>query len=249
MNSGIIGLIPARSGSLRVPNKNILLVNNHPIIAYSIQTAINSSMFEKIIVASDSIEICKIADYYGVSETIQRDSSDSTSTSLDISWLTNLYDKGKINSEYFAILRPTSPLRSIRLIQKCVDSFLSSGFDSLRTVKNVSEHPGKMWRLGNFNQIYPYEVQSKYGPATHAMQYQSLEELYVQTSVLEIAKTSVIPQTGTREGNSILGFITEGIDSHSIDTTEDFDYLRHICSKQSDLLTKIDKSPYSNHKP
>ena len=245
MENEIIGIIPARNNSSRVPNKNIEILNGHPMIAYSIIAALNSQKFNKVIVASDSDKICSIAKYYGSTDIIKRQSEDATSTSPDISWLKNLFNLGKIDSQYFAILRPTSPLRTENLIRNCVDSFLTSNFDSLRTIKKVGDHPGKMWRLGSQNQIIPYLPQQLNTPATHALQYQSLEELYVQTSVFEIAKTSVIPNTNSREGSSILGFITSGVDSHSVDSLEDMEYLKYICKEKPNLLPLIQVKPYS----
>jgi N-acylneuraminate cytidylyltransferase len=239
----IIAVIPARKGSLRVPNKNIRNLDGHPLISYSIQSAINSKIFKSIIVASDSDLICEIGNYYGATKSIKRDAADASSTSLDIEWLKNLDYAGELNSEFFAILRPTSPLRSENLIKRCIDAFIISQADSLRTISKVTEHPGKMWRLGNGGIIHPFLKQEKFSHATHAMQYQSLEELFVQTSVLEIAKTSNIKSTASREGNTVMGFVTEGIESHSIDSEEDFEYLKYLVSINPKLLPVIDKPP------
>jgi len=243
MTNIISALIPAREGSLRVPNKNIRDLNGHPTIAYTIQSAIDSKIFDSVIVASNSELVCKIAHHYGATHVIKRSEEDSTSTSLDIEWLKNLYAAGKLSTELFSILRPTSPLRSVRLIKECVDAFLNSSADSLRTISKVSEHPGKMWRITSGNILSPYLPQPKNSPATHAMQYQSLEELYVQTSVFEIAKTSVINDTNSREGNTVLGYITYGMDSHSIDSEEDFDYLKFLVNNNLALLPIIKKTP------
>lgn len=239
----IIAVIPARKGSLRVPNKNIRNLDGHPLISYSIQSAINSRIFQSIIVASDSDLICDIGNYYGATKSIKRSESDASSTSLDIEWLKNLDNAGDLSSEFFAILRPTSPLRSENLIKRCVDAFIVSQADSLRTISKVTEHPGKMWRLGEGELMYPYLKQEEFLHATHAMQYQSLEELFVQTSVLEIAKTSNIKSTESREGNIVMGYVTEGIESHSIDSEEDFDYLKYLVSNNPKLLPVIDKPP------
>jgi CMP-N-acetylneuraminic acid synthetase len=243
MSNSISALIPAREGSLRVPNKNIRELNGHPTIAYTIQSAIDSKIFDSIIVASNSELVCKIAYHYGATQVIKRTEEDSTSTSLDIEWLKNLYSAGKLTTDLFSILRPTSPLRSVHLINECVDTFLNSNADSLRTITRVSEHPGKMWRTTSEGIISPYLIQPECSPATHAMQYQSLEELYVQTSVFEIAKTSVIKDTNSREGNTVLGYVTYGIDSHSIDSEEDFDYLKFLVNNNLALLPIIKKTP------
>ena len=244
MKSKITALIPAREGSIRVPNKNIRILNGHPTISYSIQCAIDSELFDSIIVASNSNEICAIAKYYGAIQAIKRNDSDSLSTSTDIEWLRNLYTSGYLTTDFFAILRPTSPLRSVRLMQDCVNNFLNSTADSMRTISKVKEHPGKMWHFEEKNVIRPYLPQVQGLPATHAMQYQSLEELYVQTSVFEVAKTSVIKEFDSREGKTILGYITNGIDSHAIDSEEDFDYLTYLVTNNPRLLPVIKRLPW-----
>lgn len=248
MRSKISCVIPARNGSLRVPNKNIRILNGHPIIAYSIQTALDLNRFDSIIVASNCEYICEIAEYYGASNIVKRPEEDSTSTSLDIEWLTNLYFDGHLGTDYFSIFRPTSPLRTLKLVNSCIDKFFQSDADSLRTISKVKEHPGKMWEIHLGGTITPYLYQSTETPATHAMQYQSLPELYVQTSVFEIAKTSVIYETNSREGNTIIGVVTEGIDSHSIDSEADFAYLEYLVENEPTLLPVISKKPFRDVK-
>jgi CMP-N-acetylneuraminic acid synthetase len=244
MRFDVVGIIPARQNSLRVPNKSLLVCNNHPIIAYSIIEAIESKLFKSVIVASDSEKICEVAEYYGADEVVKRSEKDATSTSQDIEWLTNLFDLGVINSDHFSILRPTSPLRSKKLMEECLNTFRESGADSLRTIAKVKEHPGKMWYLKEESKIIPYLKQNKNEIATHAQQYQSLSEVYIQTSVMEIAKTSVINETGTREGNHVIGYLTQGLQTHAIDTIDDYLFLEYLISKNINVLPKITKEPY-----
>lgn len=239
MSKSITGIIPARKGSQRIPNKNSLVINGHPLFAYSIASAKQSNVFEKILVASDDELICRAAPGYGADLVVKRDSTDSTSTSLDIDWLTNLEQSGAIKTEYFAILRPTSPQRSSNLIQNCTWAFLKSDADSLRTISKVTEHPGKMWRMQGNSLITPYLTQKANQHATHAMQYQSLETIYVQNSVYEIAKTENIHSTFSREGKNVLGFVTDGMDSFALDTVEDLQYLLCKLEQNLDLLPTI----------
>lgn len=214
------------------------------MFAHSIESARRSGIFTKIVVASDDEDILNMAHYYGADEVFQRDSSDSGSRNLDIDWLMNLWEKNMIETEYFSILRPTSPQRSPELIVGCFEKLLSSCCDSIRTVSLVSEHPGKMWRMDADNIIVPYLTQEINSHATHAMQYQSLETLYIQTSVLEIAKTRVIPETKSREGNSVLGFITHGFDTLAIDTQVDMDFLQYLLDAGKLVLPSINRLPY-----
>jgi CMP-N-acetylneuraminic acid synthetase len=155
---------------------------------------------------------------------------------------------GHLNTDYFSIFRPTSPLRTLKLVNSCIDLFLKSNADSLRTISKVKEHPGKMWEIHDGGTITPYLNQTNKVPATHAMQYQSLPELFVQTSVFEIAKTSVINETNSREGKAIIGVVTEGIDSHSIDSEADFEYLKYLVEVNPNFLPIISKKPFSDNK-
>lgn len=245
MKKKLIGLIPARSGSLRVRNKNKLALSNHPMIAYSIKSAYQSELFSKVVIASDDEEILEIGKYYGVDEIFKRDASDSQSDSLDIEWLTNLFNTGIIDSEIFAILRPTSPQRSAQLIRSCYKAFIESNCDSLRTVCLVKDHPGKMWRLSNNGIATPYLSQNFQQPATHALQYQSLEKIYIQTSVLEMAWTRVITETKSREGKSVFGYVTTGLDALAIDTQEDLLFIEMLVNQKKLELPLIDGKPWA----
>ena len=62
-----VALIPARSGSKRVVNKNISPLDGHPLIAYTITSALESNIFDNVIVSTDSDEIKKVSEYYGAS--------------------------------------------------------------------------------------------------------------------------------------------------------------------------------------
>ena len=111
-----IALIPARSGSKRLPHKNIKLLNGHPLIAYSIVTAIESKIFDKVIVCTDSKEYADIACKYGAHVPYLRNPDNAASTSPDIEWVSeafNYCENHYSSVEYFSILRPTNPCRSV----------------------------------------------------------------------------------------------------------------------------------------
>ena len=82
-----IALIPARSGSKRVPNKNVKLINNHPLLAYSIEAAISSKVFDMVVCATDDEEYAEIAKYYGADVPFLRSKEISGDSSPDIEWV------------------------------------------------------------------------------------------------------------------------------------------------------------------
>ena len=92
MKKKLIALIPARSGSERVKNKNILKLGKHPLIAYSILSALKSKIFEKVVVSTDSIRYARVAKKYGAEVPFLRPKKISSSSSSDYDWVSFTID-------------------------------------------------------------------------------------------------------------------------------------------------------------
>ena len=111
----MLAVIPARGGSKGVPHKNIRDLDGKPLIAYTIEAAIKSKVFDKIVVSTDSSEIAEIAQRYGAEVPFIRpkDLSGDFSSSDDVVLhaIDYLKRKGK-EFEYVCKLQPTSPLRN-----------------------------------------------------------------------------------------------------------------------------------------
>ena len=93
MTSGelsIYGLIPARCGSKRVPDKNIRKLNHHPLMAYAIRSAIDSGIFDSVIVSTDSEAYADIARHYGAEVPFLRPTELAGDKSPDIQWIEHL---------------------------------------------------------------------------------------------------------------------------------------------------------------
>ena len=128
MTSRIVGLIPARAGSQRVPNKNVLQLQGHPLLAYTISAALDSGVFEKVIVSTDSDVYAQIALHYGAEVPFLRPNSLAQDSSADIGWVAHsLENLALIGFEFeiFSILRPTSPFRNASTIRRAYEEFSS----------------------------------------------------------------------------------------------------------------------------
>ena len=144
----IIALIPARSGSERIPEKNIKRLGPHPLIAYTISAAKESELFDDIVVSTDSKTYAKIAEYYGASSPFLRPSEISGSKSPDKEWVSYTLDKlekdMKCKYEYFSILRPTSPFRTAETIKRAWNQFSKDkNSESIWAIELIKQHPGK----------------------------------------------------------------------------------------------------------
>lgn len=243
-----IALIPARSGSKRVPGKNIRRLGRHPLIAYSISAAVESGLFDTVLVSTDSEEYADIARYYGAETPFMRPSGIAGSKSPDIEWveftLSNLASQGR-EFKFFSVLRPTSPFRTAEAICRAWHQFIEfESADSLRAVELCKEHPGKMWVLRG-EIMYPLmPLTPADQPPWHSSQYASLPEVYIQNASLEIAKSSVVKQTGTISGQVVIPFLTEGFEGFDINNEEDWILAEHYIDKGVAVLPEISCSPY-----
>ena len=195
-----IALIGARSGSERVPGKNIRPLAGHPLLAYAICPARQAAVFDRVVVSTDSEAIAEVARWYGAEVPFLRPREYATATSPDIEWIADLLGRLPESYDLFAIVRATNPFRGPDAIRRGLEQLLATTeADSIRAVQLVKQHPGKMWTLDDAGRVmHPLLDQSQLAVAWHAGQYPALPRVYVQNSALEIAWTRVV----SRDGNA-----------------------------------------------
>ena len=243
-----VALIPARSGSKRVTDKNIRLLAGHPLIAYSISAAIQSEVFTAVIVSTDSERYAEVARYYGVEVPFMRPLEFSGDTSPDIEWveytLKRLAAEGR-RYDCFSILRPTSPFRLPETIRRAWSEFCAeTGVDSLRAVEKCSQHPGKMWVIRGRRMLPLLPL----GPAQqpwHSSQYPSLPEIYVQNASLEIAWSRVVFEERTIAGTVVMPFLTRDAEGFDVNNSYDWELAEHMVANTSARLCTIPTPPFN----
>lgn len=243
----IVGFIPARSGSKRVPDKNILPLASHPLLAYSIAAALESEIFSAVIVATDSEKYADIAGHYGAEVPFLRPEAISGDLSPDREWveycLTRLRDEGR-SFDCFSILRPTSPFRLPETIRRAWSEFLAEdGVDSLRAVERCRQHPCKMWvvRGGRMTPLIPIGPEDQ---PWHSSQYQSLPEVFVQNASLEIAWSRVMFQWRTIAGRVLMPFFTQGHEGFDVNHPDDWERAETLVRRGDAVLPAVSQAPY-----
>ena len=238
-----IALIPARSGSERVKDKNTRPLAGHPLLAYAIASARQAGIFDRVVCSPDSTKIAEVAQRYGADIPFLRPSELATSTSPDIEWLTYTLEQLGEHYDLFAIVRATNPFRGPEVLQRGLQQLLGTPeADSIRAVELVKQHPGKMWVVDG-KVMRPLLDQAHLDVAWHAGQYQALPRVYVQNSALEIAWTRVVSQTGTREGKVVAPFLTKDYEGFNIDDEEDWERARRLLDAGEVALPEVDR-PY-----
>lgn len=243
----MLALIPARSGSVRVPNKNIKYLSGHPLISYTIASALESKLFSQVVVCTDSQQYASIAQHYGATVPDLRPASISRSNSPDREWIRWVFSlPGAISAshEHACILRPTNPFRTSTTIKRAYSEFSESSADTLRAVRKVSEHPGKMWVMQG-EHIVPLIPLSFQEVPFHSNQSAVLFDAYVQDASLEIFSISNFHKYNQITGSSILPFHCLGNEGLDINLPEDFALAESLAHNDPSLLPSITASPFN----
>jgi CMP-N,N'-diacetyllegionaminic acid synthase len=144
LNKKFLAVIPARSGSKGIPNKNIIKVKDKPLIFYTLSEAIKSAYLDKIIVSTDDPLIAEISRQCGADVPFLRPKELAQDNSKTIDVLLHAIDELKKNNfcfDYIVLLQPTQPLRKCFHINESIESIVSSGAESLVSVSKVKDHP------------------------------------------------------------------------------------------------------------
>jgi len=242
-NADVLAIIPARGGSKGIKNKNIVNLNGFPLIAYSIEAALRAQNITRIICSTDSEEIASEAKKYGAEVPFLRpqEISQDNSTDLEcydhaIEWLQNneLY-----NPDLIIQLRPTSPLRTIVMIEEAISIMIENKtFDSLRAVCEPDHTPYKMWRLLDDQKMEPL-LNLDGNDEPYNTNRQLLPEVFVQTGSIDITRPETIKKLRSMTGKNIYPYRIDEKYFVDIDNIESLE-LAEVRMKRIDCI-KINK--------
>lgn len=226
----IISIIPARSGSKSVKNKNVRNFKGKPLLAWSIVQSLNTKKIDRTILSTDSEEYKKIGEKYGAEVPFLRPKEISGDLSSDYEFIRHCIEWLKKNENYepdiIVQLRPTYPLRNIKKIDEMIEKFLESKeYDSLRTVVPIHKSPYKMYTIenGTLNPLFKeIKVKDKKVKEPYNQCRQLLPTSYLHNGYVDIVKKETINKN-TVTGERILPYIMEEDEIHDIDTEEELE--------------------------
>ncbi len=243
LKRNILALIPARGGSKGLPGKNILPLAGHPLIAYSIEAALATPGITRVIVSTDSEEIADIALRYGAEVPFLRPAAYATDDSLDLDVFIHALTWLKENENYapdlVVHLRPTSPIRYVADIEKCIERLTEHpGVDSLRIVTQAFHTPYKMWQMDETGQAMTPLLTLPGTPEPYNKPRQSLPTVFWQIGTLDVIRPQVILQQKSMSGRVILPYVVAQERAIDIDDIYSFQraeayILSHDCVKFS----------------
>lgn len=217
----VLAIIPARSGSKSVKDKNIREIGGKPMLAHSIAHAKEAKSVTRVILSTDSEHYAAIGREWGAEVPFLRPVEYATDTALDIDVfrhaLTWLSDNENYMPDIVVQLRPTYPIRRPSDIDQMVQMLIDDpAADSVRSVAPAKEIPYKMW----FNENGVLAPIMTDIPECYNMPRQQLPKVYYQNACIDVTRPNVILEKNSMTGEKVLGYIME--ENFDIDTEEDF---------------------------
>ncbi|MCT4583412.1 MAG: acylneuraminate cytidylyltransferase family protein [Peptostreptococcaceae bacterium] len=231
-NKKIVAIIPARKGSKGIVNKNIRLLGGIPLIEHSIKQARKIKIIDKIIISTDSEEICNIAKKYNIEVKNLRPSelSNDTAVLYDVlKYEINNYNLIKDNYEVLVLLQPTSPLRQSYMIEDALIDFIDQKQISAVSVSEVQEHPIFMRTINENNNLV------KVLATDSTVRRQELPKYYKVNGMIYINKIKDILNSYVSFNDNLTPIIIPNDFDTDIDTLDDLELaekkLKKICLK------------------
>ena len=235
MRKNIWAIIPARSGSKSIREKNIMLLNKKPLIFYTIRSAIKSKIFSRVLLLTDSLKFAKIAKKYGAEIPFLRPKSISRDNSTDnelYEYLIKFLTKKNISPpDFFAHLSPTVPIRINNIIKKGVNFFFKnkkSKYESMRSVSEMSQPSYKMMRIinGKLCSI----LKKDFNLNKLNMPRQLYEKTYIPNGLIDIISSKSFLKNKSTHGKRVIPFVVNQL-YVDIDNKLDFEYANFLINK------------------
>ncbi|MBT6939305.1 MAG: acylneuraminate cytidylyltransferase family protein [Candidatus Marinimicrobia bacterium] len=236
----IMAVIPARSGSKGVPDKNIKELSGKPLIAYSILTAQKIKLINRIIVSTDSDEYAALATDIGAEVPFIRPIELSNDDSTDYDFVKHLLDWLIENEshipDYIIHLRPTTPLRDPDIVENAIEIFMKKPeATSLRSAHEMPETAYKQFELED--KYFKTICTGSFELDDANKSRQSFPKTYTPNGYVDILKTEYILENNLLHGNRVMGYITDF--TIEVDVEEDFEFLEWQINKNKKLVTTI----------
>jgi CMP-N,N'-diacetyllegionaminic acid synthase len=210
-----LGLIPARGGSKGIPRKNIRAIAGKPLIAWTIEAALDSRMLEAVVVSTDDAEIAEVARASGADVPFLRPAALSTDTASGIDPVIHAIDTLP-GFDAVLLLQPTSPLRTTADIDGILTLATDSGAPAIVSICDAEEHPFWMYQIGADARLRPF--------IHHAAidRRQDLPDVFALNGALYFARCDWLREQGSFVGPETCGFVMATEHSIDIDTGLDW---------------------------
>ena len=214
-----LAIITARGGSKRIPRKNIKEFCSKPIIAYSIKAAIDSGVFDEVMISTEDEEIARISERYGAKIPFfrsEKTASDYATTTDVLMEVLDEYEKRGMHYDMACCIYPTAPFITADRLKEAVEMLRESEADTLIPVVGFSYPPQRALVIEDGRLVFKY-------PEYIVTRSQDLEKHYHDAGQFYVFKTKAFKETGNLMKGNIVPMILDEMEVQDIDTEQDWE--------------------------
>jgi CMP-N,N'-diacetyllegionaminic acid synthase len=236
----VFAIIPARSGSKGVPDKNIKLLAGHSLMEWSVKTCLKSELIDQVYVSTDSQTYAEKAISYGAKTPFLRPKEISGDKSTDFEFMLqaiNWFKQHGCAPEYIVHIRPTTPLRNPKLIDDAIKLFTSKKcYTALRSVHEMSESAYKSFEISEDKTLKKLGTNNTSLDSANCAR-QDFPKTYIANGYVDVLSVSFITENNLLHGDRVIPFITPEV--VEVDTWYDFEHLEFQLSKNPNLYNQL----------
>jgi len=230
----IVAIIPARGGSKSIPRKNLALLNGKPLVAHSIEHALQAASVTRVIVSTEDDEIAVTAERFGAEVPFRRPAALAADDILDLpvflhalDWLET--ERGD-TPDLLVHLRPTAPHRppgsidaAVQALQRCPEA------DSVRSVSPIIQHPYRAFIIGADGFLDP--IMKHEHPVPHLLRRQDLPPVHYYNCVIDVTRPRTLREKKSMTGDKILPYLMDVDEVFDIDSPRDLEIARFLLER------------------
>lgn len=213
----VLAIIPARGGSKGLPRKNLLEAEGKPLLAWTIDEGLKSRFIDRLILSSEDLEIIETAKKWGCEVPFTRPMQLATDEASTVEVILHAMNTLKENYDYIVLLQPTSPLRKVKDIDRCINLCYSQNAPACASVTEADKSPYWMFQLGENKTLQP--ILDSTGLKSRR---QDLPKIFVLNGAVYVAEWSWFLENKTFLTKDTLAYVMDKKRSLDIDTEIDF---------------------------
>jgi len=236
----VVAIIPARSGSKGVPDKNIKLLAGKPLLAYSIAVAKKAKNIDRVIVSTDSKNYASIAKEYGAEVPFLRPTEISSDTSTDLEFFQHALhwfrEHENYCPQYVLNLRPTTPLRKVAIVEQAIKLLTSS--PNTTALQSVQEMPETAYKSFEIEDGYLKQIcTGSFNIDASHFSRRSYQATYTANGYVDILRSEMILEQNRLYGDKVIAYKTVPVTE--IDTIEQFNYLEYQLQANMEIMEAL----------
>lgn len=225
-----VGLIPARGGSTRIPRKNVRLLAGKPLLHYTVESARQARRLTSVVLSTDDEEIAELGRRLGLDVPFMRPAdlaAPDTPMLATVQHAVRFLESAGRRVDAVCLLQPTSPLRTARQIDDCIELLESSIFDAVVTVTAIPVEYHPDW---SYRRCADGTLQLWNGDRDPVARRQDLSPAYCRSGDVYVTRRDVVMERHSLYGTSLAGYYVDAALTVNLNEPEDWDRAEELLS-------------------